>query len=62
MRRLLGVADSKPAIPEVVFTAPAKPGTHRGRLTIATGYGGGAARVNERTGCSLWCLAVSTGS
>ena len=29
---------ASPAVLEVVFTAPAKPGTHRGRLTITTGY------------------------
>ena len=29
---------ARPAVVEVVFTAPAKPGTHRGRLTVTTGY------------------------
>jgi len=29
---------ARPAVLEVVFTAPAKPGTHRERLTITTGY------------------------
>ena len=29
---------ARPAVLEVVFTAPAKPGTHRERLTITTGH------------------------